>query len=504
MVLFDAPSSCLGAPPDAIPQKTAAPLSDPDLVGRVLDYSDDEALATAASVSKPFARAAAYSQKKRLLRYVPSGLRTEAARALRPERCAAARRRARSGRFARTDLGGFRPSKRFGHSAVAYDGGLWVFGGRDGKRYEQDVWRFDVATAAWRLVDGPAADRDRFAGEEVGQGRAPVARPAPRRAHTATLHGNCMLVIGGGDAKGALGDVWSLALNDAPRWMKRCDAFASTSSDREWKAFGHSAAKLDGGGACGHSRRARDVLVLFGGASNAGQAFRATNDVELLELSEQGARTLVHSAEGQPPPAVYRHSCTPLGGDRFLVAGGYTFAPTISSEELENGRGISLTYCTNRVYELHVRRGIVRWAELTVTGTMLPPLGGHAACLVARGTVFLCGGGDQTAWLPEDVDRPRESDSDTCYLLKKLGRKWGRAAERTRSEWRCVAAPCSLPHPCGGHTATIASVATNDLGIVILGGRDYQDGGNAGRDDMTVFSFLGDVADGVAGLYLLV
>ena len=37
----------------------------------------------------------------------------------------------------------------------------------------------------------------------------------------------------------------------------------------------------------------------------------------------------MHAAEGQPPPAVYRHSCTPLGGDRFLVAGGYTFAPSI-------------------------------------------------------------------------------------------------------------------------------------------------------------------------------
>ena len=46
----------------------------------------------------------------------------------------------------------------------------------------------------------------------------------------------------------------------------------------------------------------------------------------------------MHAAEGQPPPAVYRHSCTPLGGDRFLVAGGYTFAPSISSEELDGGR----------------------------------------------------------------------------------------------------------------------------------------------------------------------
>ena len=47
------------------------------------------------------------------------------------------------------------------------------------------------------------------------------------------------------------------------------------------------------------------LVVLFGGASNSGQVFRATNDVELLQITdEKGVRALVHAAEGQPPPAV--------------------------------------------------------------------------------------------------------------------------------------------------------------------------------------------------------
>ena len=56
-----------------VPPKTATPLSDPDLVGRVLDYGDDAALADASAVAKPFARAASYAQKHRLLGVVPPG-----------------------------------------------------------------------------------------------------------------------------------------------------------------------------------------------------------------------------------------------------------------------------------------------------------------------------------------------------------------------------------------------------------------------------------------------
>ena len=72
--------------------------------------------------------------------------------------------------------------------------------GGTGARYHSDVWRFDVTTTAWRLVD--------------------VAGPAPRRAHTATLLGDAMLLVGGGDGRGALGDVWRLALNNEVKWTK--------------------------------------------------------------------------------------------------------------------------------------------------------------------------------------------------------------------------------------------------------------------------------------------
>ena len=101
---------------------------------------------------------------------------------------------------------------------MAYGGGLWVFGGRDGARYHSDVWRFDVTTTAWRLVD--------------------VAGPAPRRAHTATLLGDAMVVVGGGDSRGALGDVWRLSLNNEVKWTKVCDGFGGDNG----QATGHTVA----------------------------------------------------------------------------------------------------------------------------------------------------------------------------------------------------------------------------------------------------------------------
>ena len=138
MALFDAPSHNISGDEDdvTVPPKTATPLSDPDLVGRVLDYGDDAALADASAVAKPFARAASYAQKHRLLGVVPPG-RGRPPRARCFHKSARRRGGGRAGRFARIDLGGDRPTKRFGHSAVAYGGGLWVFGGRDGGTLSQ-------------------------------------------------------------------------------------------------------------------------------------------------------------------------------------------------------------------------------------------------------------------------------------------------------------------------------------------------------------------------------
>ena len=84
-----------------------------------------------------------------------------------------------------------------------------------------------------------------------------------------------------------------------------------------------------------------------------------------------------------------------------------------------------------------------------------------------------------TAWLPEDVDRPREEDVDSCYVLTRTG----------EAAWRCEAACCRMPHTCGGHTACVGVVG-DDVGVVVFGVRCVIVGAAAEDDDMSVFSFL--------------
>ena len=121
-------------------------------MGRVLDYGDDAALADASAVAKPFARAASYAQKHRLLGVVPPGLR-EDARA----RCFHKSARRRGGGRARGASRGLiwgRPPltkvRPLGRGVWWRPLGLWR--ARRG-RYHSDVWRFDVTTTAWRLMD---------------------------------------------------------------------------------------------------------------------------------------------------------------------------------------------------------------------------------------------------------------------------------------------------------------------------------------------------------------
>ena len=98
-----------------------------------------------------------------------------------------------------------------------------------------------------------------------------------------------------------------------------------------------------------------------------------------------------------------------------------------------------------------------------------------------------------TAWLPEDVDRPREEDVDSCYVLTRVD----------ETAWRCEAACCRMPHACGGHTACVGVVG-DDVGVVVFGGRAYDNtaDAHAGRDDMSVFSFLDEDVGGFSNLSL--
>ncbi|KAI0405785.1 hypothetical protein F4802DRAFT_606575 [Xylaria palmicola] len=102
------------------------------------------------------------------------------------------------------------PSARRAHTACLYKSGIYVFGGGDGVRALNDIWRLDVSDMSkmsWRLVSGsgkaPTAGGGN--GSDAGAG---VIKPKARGYHTANMVGGKLIIYGGSDGGECFDDVW--------------------------------------------------------------------------------------------------------------------------------------------------------------------------------------------------------------------------------------------------------------------------------------------------------
>lgn len=102
-------------------------------------------------------------------------------------------------------LGDKAPSKRRAHTACLYKNGIYVFGGGDGVRALNDIWRLDVSDMnkmSWKLISGPSS----------ADGRSPSSgkdiRPKARGYHTANMVGGKLIIYGGSDGGECFNDVW--------------------------------------------------------------------------------------------------------------------------------------------------------------------------------------------------------------------------------------------------------------------------------------------------------
>jgi hypothetical protein len=97
------------------------------------------------------------------------------------------------------------PSKRRAHTACLYKNGIYVFGGGDGVRALNDIWRLDVSDVnkmSWKLISGPSpSDRS-----PTTSGKD--ARPKARGYHTANMVGSKLIIFGGSDGGECFNDVW--------------------------------------------------------------------------------------------------------------------------------------------------------------------------------------------------------------------------------------------------------------------------------------------------------
>jgi len=103
------------------------------------------------------------------------------------------------------------PSKRRAHTACLYKNGIYVFGGGDGVRALNDIWRLDVSDVhkmSWKLVCESSPDKaPTSGGGGGGLGRGDL-RPKARGYHTANMVGGKLIIYGGSDGGECFNDVW--------------------------------------------------------------------------------------------------------------------------------------------------------------------------------------------------------------------------------------------------------------------------------------------------------
>ncbi|KGQ10792.1 tRNA wybutosine-synthesizing protein 2/3/4 [Beauveria bassiana D1-5] len=102
------------------------------------------------------------------------------------------------------------PSKRRAHTACLYKNGIYVFGGGDGVRALNDIWRLDVGDTtkmSWKLISGPEkSSPDPAAAAAATPARE--RRPKARGYHTANMVGSKLIIYGGSDGGECFDDVW--------------------------------------------------------------------------------------------------------------------------------------------------------------------------------------------------------------------------------------------------------------------------------------------------------
>ncbi|KAJ2780096.1 hypothetical protein H4R18_003639 [Coemansia javaensis] len=180
--------------------------------------------------------------------------------------------------------GGPQPAPRRTHTCFHYGGYVYLFGGGDGHRALNDLWRVraepDAATGEYRW-------------EEVETSNA---RPFPRGYHTSTLVGNQVVVFGGSDGNECFGDTSLLNL-DTLEW-------SHVAIDPPLTRLAHSATLVG--------------MYLFVICGHDGSDY--SNQVLMLKLDTLKWET--RAIYGSPPAARGYHACA-LHDGRLFLHGGY-------------------------------------------------------------------------------------------------------------------------------------------------------------------------------------
>jgi len=170
------------------------------------------------------------------------------------------------------------PSARYGQSMVAYQQGLYVWGGTHGTNYPTDMHCFDLCSKSWDYV--------------VTQGELPCGR----YRHQAMVKDDQMYIVGGSGIN-RYGDVFTFQFTTST-WRK----VVCTGTDLSDGRYAHSAVLREG------------YIYLYGGNDGVRH-----DDLQQLDLETRvWSRVVVH---GQCPPGRDFHAAV-LRKDSMVIFGG--------------------------------------------------------------------------------------------------------------------------------------------------------------------------------------
>ncbi|KAE8451153.1 hypothetical protein EG329_004825 [Mollisiaceae sp. DMI_Dod_QoI] len=192
-------------------------------------------------------------------------------------------------RWSKPKIAGDRqPSKRRAHTACLWRNGIYVFGGGDGVRALNDVWRLDVADTnkmSWKLISPPTSSSS-----------DDKTKPKARGYHTANMVGSKLIIFGGSDGGECFRDVWVFDVETL--------TFSPVHIPISYPRLSHTATIVG------------SYLFVIGGHDGV----EYSNEVLLLNLV-----TMVWDKRkiyGQPPKPRGYHG-TVLHDSRLIVVGGF-------------------------------------------------------------------------------------------------------------------------------------------------------------------------------------
>ncbi|KAI3399923.1 hypothetical protein diail_5079 [Diaporthe ilicicola] len=192
------------------------------------------------------------------------------------------------------------PSKRRAHTACLYKNGIYVFGGGDGVRALNDIWRLDVSDLSkmsWKLVSSPTDEggsKTKSPGGSTTPGKD--SKPKARGYHTANIVDGKLIIFGGSDGGECFNDVWVYDIET--------HAWKSAPVSGTFRRLSHTATIVG------------SYLFVIGG--HDGNEY--SNDVLLLNLVQMTWDK--RKVYGLPPSGRGYHG-TVLHDSRLLTIGGF-------------------------------------------------------------------------------------------------------------------------------------------------------------------------------------